>query len=65
MDSTTNTGNVGVTFHWQRNKYAGQVPLLYNHIVRVLITTLFQEYAVQAESATNVHVLNIPFYTLI
>jgi hypothetical protein len=54
---------VAVTFHWQRNKYAGQVPLLYIHIIRVLITTLLQEYTVQAGSAPSEHVLNIPFYT--
>jgi hypothetical protein len=58
MDSRSDAGNVGGTFHWQRDKYAGQVPLLYNHIICLLIMILFQEFAVQAESATNEHVLN-------
>jgi hypothetical protein len=43
LDSTSDAGYVSVTFHWQRDNDAGQVPLLYNHIFRVLITTLFQE----------------------
>jgi hypothetical protein len=61
-DGEADHGNVRADFEWQREKHAGLQPILQEHITRLLVTTLFADYATEA-TANGTHGLQIPFFT--
>ena len=52
---------VDATLRWHRSKHDGLVPLHHDHIIRVLITALFADFAELTESGSLA--LQIPFFT--
>ena len=61
-DTATGASYVDATLHWHRTKHDGLVPLHHDHIIRVLITTLFPDYAELTVDGTSL-ALQIPFFT--
>lgn len=62
-DNTTGTNHVSACLTWKRQKHAGLVPLHHDHIIRTLITTLFETYAITDITLGGPTVLEIPFFT--
>jgi hypothetical protein len=62
-NTSMGTGSVDVSFKWHRQKYDGCEPLLQEHIMGLLVTSLFHAYATPSTLDISSSVLDVEFFT--